>query len=170
MQKYIVQDDIFNLLGHFLDTESVLLTHSSNNGNQQILTRLELLLDLLTKFTFGKLDVALGITRISDDRDESILNIDKLVFLTDDHRHCHVVGGRRDVFVLLSSENVNTDQVDLGRAVLSGLAGAHVDNLTGTTRDDDESVLTEGRALHWDGLGGSRGGLLESFIFFVRHL
>jgi hypothetical protein len=159
----------YNLFGHLLGTKSMLFTHCSNDGNQNVLTIIEQTLNLITKLTLGKLDVALGITRVSDQGQESILNINELVLLAENIGNIHVVGGGGDIFVLLTSEDVNTDQVDLGVTVLASLGGAHVDDLAGTARDDDESVLAEGRALHGEELGGSRGSLLESLIFFVSH-
>lgn len=63
----------------------------------------------------------------------------------------------RDILQLLLGEDIRRDQVDLGVSVLSGLGGGHVNDLAGSALDDDESTLSEGRALHGVG-GGSTGG------------
>ena len=46
------------------------------------------------------------------------------------------------------STHVNGDKVDFGVTMLSSLGGGHVDNLAGTTLDDDVTVLPEGGTLH----------------------
>jgi hypothetical protein len=43
--------------------------------------------------------------------------------------------------------HVGSDQVDLGVTVLSSLGGRHVDDLTGSSLDEDVSTLPEGRTL-----------------------
>jgi len=62
------------------------------------------------------------------------------------------VGGGAELFELLSGEDVDGNQVNLGVAVLAGLGCGHLHNLAGAVLDDDESVLPQGRALH--GVGG----------------
>ena len=62
--------------------------------------------------------------------------------------------------------------MDLGVTVLASLGSRHVDDLARTTLDDDVAVLSEGRALHGEGIGGTsislvvdlelRGGRLVS--------
>lgn len=65
----------------------------------------------------------------------------------------HVVGGGREIFVLLVGEDIGGDKVDLGVTVLASLGGRHVNDLAGTVLDNDETVLAEGRALHGEGQG-----------------
>jgi hypothetical protein len=72
----------------------------------------------------------------------------KLVLLTGDVGDIHVVGGGAEIFKLLAGEDVDGDEMDLGVTVLASLGGRHVDNLARTTLDDDETVLSQGRALH----------------------
>lgn len=88
----------------------------------------------------------------------------QLVFLTADVGDIHVVGGGREILELLAGEDVDGDQVDFGVAVLSGLRGGHLNNLAGTALDDDVTVLSQGRTLHWEGLGGASIGALEGDI------
>lgn len=78
----------------------------------------------------------------------------QLVLLTVDVGDVHVVGGGRQIFVLLGGEDVQSDQVDLGVTVLASLGGGHVDDLAGTSLDDNVTVLPQSRALHGEG-GGS---------------
>jgi hypothetical protein len=74
------------------------------------------------------------------------------------------VGGWREIFQLLAREDVECDQVNLCVAVLSSLGGGHVDNLAGTAFDDDEAVLSQGRALHGVGKGGASIGGLKGVL------
>lgn len=88
----------------------------------------------------------------------------ELVFLTADVGDIHVVGGRAELFQLLSGEDVNGDQMDLGVTVLASLGGRHVDDLAGTVLDADEAVLPQGRALDRVGEGGTGIGAVEGVL------
>ena len=88
----------------------------------------------------------------------------ELVFLAGDLGDVHVVGGGRDVFVLLAGEDVGGDKVNLGVAVLTSLGGGHVDNLAGTVLDDNVTVLTQSRALHGEGGRRASVGGLEGLV------
>jgi len=57
--------------------------------------------------------------------------------------------------------------VDLGVSVLAGLRGAHLDDLAGTTLDDDVSVLTQSRTLHGVSGGRAGGSGLEGVIVLI---
>ena len=59
----------------------------------------------------------------------------------------HVVGGRAQFFELLASEDINGNKMDLCVTVLASLGGRHVDDLAGTSLNDDVAVLAKGRAL-----------------------
>ena len=75
------------------------------------------------------------------------------------------MGGGAEFFQLLASKDIDGDEMDLCVTVLAGLGGGHVDNLAGSVLDDNESVLSQGRAL--DGVGGrgaSIGGLEGVFM------
>lgn len=72
----------------------------------------------------------------------------KLVFLADDIGYVHIVSGRAKIFELLAGEDVNSDEMNLGVAVLAGLRGAHLHNLARATLNDHETVFAESRALH----------------------
>ena len=76
----------------------------------------------------------------------------QLVFSSRHVGNIHVVGGWGQVFELLAGEDVDGDHMDLCVTVLASLGGAHLNNLAGALVDDDEPVLSEGRALH--GVGG----------------
>ena len=88
----------------------------------------------------------------------------QLVLLTGDVRDVHVVGGRREIFQLLASEDINGDNVDLGVTVLSSLGGGHFDNLAGTSLDDNVTVLAQSRALHGEGHGRTSVRRLEGLL------
>ena len=72
----------------------------------------------------------------------------ELIFLARHIGDVHVVSRRTEIFQLLASEDINSDKMDFSMTVLSGLRGAHFDNLAWAILDDDETVLAEGRALH----------------------
>ncbi len=74
------------------------------------------------------------------------------------------MGGRAQVFQLLAGEDVDGNKMDLGVTVLSGLGSGHVDDLAGTTLDDDEAVLPQGRALHGVRGRGAGVGALEGML------
>lgn len=67
------------------------------------------------------------------------------------------MGGGGQILKLLASEDIDGDDVDLGVTVLAGLGGGHLDDLAGTTLNDDVTVLPQSRALH--GVGGRRAGI-----------
>jgi hypothetical protein len=79
------------------------------------------------------------------------------------------VGGGAEILVLSASEDINTDQVDLGVTVLTSLRGGHVDDFARVSLNADKSVLSESRALH--GVGG-RASVLDPVlhIFISRCL
>jgi hypothetical protein len=84
-------------------------------------------------------------------------NTYQLVLTARDVGNVHVVSRRRQILVLLAVEDVGSNEMDLGMTVLSSLGGRHVDNLAGAALDDDETVLTQSRALH--GVGQRRAGI-----------
>lgn len=83
----------------------------------------------------------------------------KLELAAADVGNVHVVGRGGEFFVLLASEDLNSNEMDLGMTVLAGLGGRHIDDLAGLALDDDVAALAEGRALHGErqrraGVGG----------------
>ena len=89
----------------------------------------------------------------------------ELVLTTRDVGDVHVVGRGRKIFVLLASEDIGGDEMDLGVTVLASLGGRHVDNLARAALDHDETVLTQSRALHREGerrtgIGGLEGDIV----------
>jgi hypothetical protein len=92
----------------------------------------------------------------------------KLVFLTTNVWHIHVVGRWAKFFELLSGKDVNGNQMDLGVTVLSGLGGAHLDNLAWTILDDNVPVLAQSRALHRVRGGGAGVGGLEGVLLMLE--
>lgn len=93
----------------------------------------------------------------------------QLVLTARDIGDVHVVGGGREIFVLLAGEDVGSDQMDLGVTVLASLGGRHVDNLARAALDYDEAVLTQSRALHREGERRTGiGGLESDIVLFLR--
>lgn len=141
----------------------------------------------VTSLAFGDLDIVLGVTVILHEGKEAILgNVElktnqsvrihkgteratlrvtyELVFLAGDVGNVHVVGGRRQIFKLLASEDVESDHVDLGVTVLASLGGGHFNDLAGTVLNDNVAVLTQRRTLHGEGGRGASVGGLEGHL------
>lgn len=74
------------------------------------------------------------------------------------------MGGRREIFELLASEDVNGNQVDLGVTVLSSLGSRHVNDLAGAALDHDVAVLAESRTLHGESGGSTSIGAVEGVL------
>lgn len=79
------------------------------------------------------------------------------------------MGGGTEIFELLAGEDVNGGKMDLGMTVLAGLGGGHLDDFAGTTLDDDETVLPQGRALHREGGRGASIGTIEGVLMLQSH-
>ena len=92
----------------------------------------------------------------------------KLVFLPEDIGNVHVVGGRRHIFVLLASEDVEGGDVGLGVTVLSSLGSGHFNDLTRTALDDNVTVLAQSRALHGEGVRRASVGGFEGLVLYIR--
>lgn len=54
--------------------------------------------------------------------------------------------------------------MNLGVAVLARLGGGHFDDFAGTALDDDETILPQGRALHWVGCRRASIGTVEGVL------
>jgi hypothetical protein len=90
-----------------------------------------------------------------------------LVFLAEDVRDIHVVGRGAKFFELLASEDVDSNQMDLGVTVLASLGGRHIDDLARAVLDHDESVLSQGGTLHRESGRGARIGGVESVFMLL---
>lgn len=78
------------------------------------------------------------------------------------------MSGGREIFELLSSEDVEGDQMDLGVTVLASLGSRHVDNFAGPVLDHNEAVLAQSRALHGVGQRRASIGGIEGDIVLQR--
>ena len=107
-------------------------------------------------------------TREKNSTNVAFLPTYELVLLAADVGNVHVVGRGAQLLKLLSSEDINGNQVDLGVTVLAGLGGRHVDDLARAVLDHDETVLAQSRALH--GVGGRRAGVgrVESVLMLNK--
>jgi hypothetical protein len=100
----------------------------------------EKLVNLLTNFAIGNLNIVLGLTIIGHQRKKTIIgDIEllsdqrnphscprrpyQLVFLAGHVGDIHVVGGGAEFFELLASEDIDGDEMDLGVTVLASLGG-----------------------------------------------
>jgi hypothetical protein len=91
----------------------------------------------------------------------------KRLGLGDNVGDIHVVGGGAKLFVLLGSEDVNTNEMDLGVTVLAGLGGGHVYDLAGAVLDADETVLPESGTLHGESGRSAGAGLAEVMVVLL---
>jgi hypothetical protein len=146
-------------LGSLLGLDAGLLTHGGKDNDVGVLLlNLEELVDLLANLAIGHADIILGVTIIVHEGEETVVgDVEQLELTTRDVGDVHVVGRGGEILVLLGSEDVDGDKVDLGVTVLASLGGRHVDNLAGAALDHDETVLAQGRALH--GVGERRAGV-----------
>lgn len=155
-------------LRSFLVGDTSFFLHGRDNGDNQFLTVVEIGLQLFAHLTFWGSDVLLHVTVVVHQGQVAVVDVQQLEFVSLDNRNLHVVGGWRQVLQLLLGEDVDGNQVDLGVTVLTGLGGRHVDNLAWSALDDDETVLSQCRTLHWEGQGGSCICNLE-VVFFFSH-
>lgn len=88
----------------------------------------------------------------------------QLVFLSAHVRDVHIVGRRAKFFEFSVVEDVDRNQMNLGVTVLSGLGCRHFDDLAGTTFDDHEAALPQGRALHRISRRRASVGRLEGML------
>lgn len=159
-----------HLFGSLLDIHAGLLAHGSEDGDVAVLALLiEHLLDSLTNLTLGELDVVLGVTGLVHEGEETVVgDIEELVFTTGDVGNVHVVGGGRKIFQLLAGEDIEGNDVNLGVTVLASLGGRHINDLAGTTLDDNVTVLSQSGALHGVGRRRTSVGGLEG-LMLVSH-
>lgn len=54
------------------------------------------------------------------------------------------MSGGAKIFELFAGKDVDSDQMNLGVAVLARLGGGHFDDFAGTALDDDETILPQG--------------------------
>ena len=78
----------------------------------------------------------------------TIIDVNKLIILAADVGHVHVMGRGTDILVLFVGEDVQSDHVDLGVAVLAGLGGGHFHDFAGTTlffgeKEESNDVLLQ---------------------------
>ena len=74
------------------------------------------------------------------------------------------MGGWGQILQLLASEDIDSDQVDLGVTVLASLRGRHVDDLAWAVLNHNVAVLPQSRALHGEGGGGASIGAVEGVL------
>ena len=164
--------------------DSVLLEECALTGVLCLLSKQ--LVDLLPNLAIWDLDVVLLVAVVRQQVQEAVLgdielknhttisiavstllsclsmySTHKLVLLTPDIWHVHVVGGGGEILQLLAGKKINGSQVDLGVTVLAGLGGGHVDDLAGAVLDHDEAVLAQSRTLHRVGERGAGVGGVE---------
>ena len=78
------------------------------------------------------------------------------------------MGGGTEIFQLLAGKDIDGDEMDLGVTVLSGLGGAHFNDLARATLDDNEAIFAERRALHRIGERGAGISALEGDIMLRK--
>jgi len=155
--------------GSFLCSNNLLLSKSSKHGDLKILSSIKIGSDLVSQFTSGHFEIVLGDSGSWVHKRAVTVsrNIDELVVSSSDVGDIHVVSRRGQIFVLLASEDVDTNHVDFGVSVLTGLGSAHFHNFAWVPLDDNVASLSQSRALLWVGLGSSRVCL--AFKFFISH-
>lgn len=74
------------------------------------------------------------------------------------------MGRWADIFILLLSKDVDSNEVNLSVPMLASLGGRHVNDLAGISFQHDIAVLPQGGALHGEGFGGPRASGGEFMI------
>lgn len=74
---------------------------------------------------------------------------------------------RAKFFQLLASEDINSNQMYLGMTVLASLRGGHIDNFAGAVFDHNETILSQGRALHWESGRSTSIGRVEGVFMLA---
>lgn len=129
------KDAYFNsllLLGFFLHVDNLIMTHSRQHSNHVGFATVEVVLNLTSKVIgiFRELNILTARSIFVHQSDKSISrDIDKRIFLANDEGNMSSVGGRNDIFVLLSGEDVNSSEVALSVSVLSSLGSRDRRNL-----------------------------------------
>jgi len=158
-------------LGSFLCGNGLLFAHGADDGHQEVFTFIEIALDLFAQISLGEPNVVLGSAVLSHEVEKAVINVDKGVFTSGDIGNIHVMGGRTNIFQFLASKDIDSDEMDLGMAMLSRLGRGHFHNLARTTFYDDVTIFTESRTLN--GIGSRRAGtrLLKRLVvaLILRH-
>ena len=89
-----------------LHSKGVLLSHSGDNGDENLLSVVKHGLDLLADLALGELDVVLGLSVTVHEVEEAVVDVDELVLVPDNVGDVHVVGGRRQILELLVGEDL----------------------------------------------------------------
>jgi len=154
-----------------LDGEGGFFTHSGDNSNQKVLTSLELGGDFLSEIALWDFDVVFGGAVLGHEIEETVVDVDKLVFNAVDVGDIHVVGGWTDIFQFLSGKDIDSNEMDFCVTVLPSLGSGHVNDLAWSAFDDDMSVFPQGRALHRESEGRAGASLFKGLmlLFIVRH-
>ena len=119
----------------------------------------------------GEIEVLLHVTTLVHKGHVAVLaDIGELPFRAEHGRGDHVVRGGADLDVLAAGEHVQTGDVGLGVAVLSGLGHGDGDDLAGLALEADEVALADLTSAHGDGLGGARGGAGDAEVDLLNVL
>ena len=110
--------------------------------------------DSITDLALRHFNIVLLGAILLDKVEEIIVDVRELVFSAGDVGNVHVMGGRAEFFQLLAGEDVDGNKVDFGVTVLTGLRGAHFNNLAGATLYDDVP-MAKFRVLHMRMYGAS---------------
>ena len=146
-----------------LERLNLLVTHSSDNSNINLLALIEGVTDLISQITLRNLQIILGLSIVQQARAISlIVDINQTEIRTLNLGDLDVMGRGAQILELLTGEDVDGDEVNLSMTVLSSLGGRHLNNLARVTLDDNVSTLAEG-----GGLSGG-GGISVGFGHFER--
>ena len=91
----------------------------------------------------------------------------KLKFLTANVGDVHIVGRWAEIFQLLTSKNIQRNQMHLCVAVFACLGRRHLRNFAGAILNHDEAVLAQSRALHRIRRRGASIDALERMLLML---
>jgi len=133
------------LLGlDWLDGHWHFAAHGLQDGDHHFVTGVELLLDFVQQvLVVVAVEVVTDVAALVHETQVALLgNVDQVVLNSRHVWHFHVVGGWRHIFVLLSVEDVDSYQVDLGVTVLAGFRGGHIYDLAWLALEHSITVLS----------------------------
>ena len=89
----------------------MLLTHSGNNGDDELLALVEVSLQRLANVRVRDLNVVLGGTVGVHEGEETVIDVEESVFSPGDVGNVHVVGGGGEILELLAGEDLYFDTI-----------------------------------------------------------
>ena len=158
-----------HLSGGGLDGKDLLAAHGGGNNDGDVLTGLEVLLDLVGELRIrGEGDILALLVLVIEEGEVAVgTNVHNGVVLGLDEGSLNVGGGGGLLLALLAGEDINGGDGSLGGTVLAGLGDGDLDDLAGVAVHDE--VLALLKSAGGDGEGVDTVAL-GRHVLLVRHV